>query len=166
MEHFATCSPALEQPMSEHRKRILAVASAGGHWVQLLRLRPAFAGHEVRFLSTSAALASQVRPHPLYVVNDASMWDKVGLAKMAVRIAKVMLTYRPHVIITTGAAPGFFGILVGRLLGAKTIWIDSIANAEELSLAGRKAKRWADHWLTQWPELAREEGPHYIGSVI
>jgi UDP-N-acetylglucosamine:LPS N-acetylglucosamine transferase len=94
------------------------------------------------------------------------MWDKVGLAKMAVRIAKVMLAYRPHVIITTGAAPGFFGILVGRLLGAKTIWIDSIANAEELSLAGRKAKRWADHWLTQWPELAREEGPHYIGSVI
>lgn len=152
--------------MSVRQKRILAVASAGGHWVQLLRLRPAFSDHEVRFLSTSAGLSSQVQPHKLHAVNDASMWDKVGLARMAVRVALIMLSYRPHVVVTTGAAPGFFAIVFGRLFGAKTIWLDSIANAEELSLAGRNAKRWADHWLTQWPELARESGPHYIGSVI
>jgi len=148
------------------RKKILAAASAGGHWVQLLRLRPAFEGHDVRYLSTNASLASKVAPCLFYEVNDASMWDKRGLVSMALRVLWVMVRYRPHVVVTTGAAPGFFAILFGRLFGAKTIWIDSIANADELSLAGRMAGRWATHWLTQWPELARENGPYYIGSVL
>lgn len=157
------------RPGRDHRmgkKKVLAIASAGGHWVQLLRLRPAFAHQEVRYLSTNRSMAAKVSPSRFYTVKDASMWDKLGLAIMALQVLWVVLRFRPQVIVTTGAAPGYFGIVFGRLLGAKTIWLDSIANAEELSLAGKKARRWATHWLTQWPELARDEGPTYIGSVL
>ena len=42
----------------------------------------------------------------------------------------------------------------------------SIANAEELSLSGAKAGSCADLWLTQWPHLAREGGPRYLGNVL
>lgn len=147
-------------------KKILAVASAGGHWVQLLRLRPAFEAYEVRYLSTNSDLAGMVAPSKLSVVKDASMWDKIGLAIMAVQVALAIIKYRPNIIVSTGAAPGFFAIVLGKIMGAKTIWIDSIANADELSLAGRKVRRWTDHWLTQWPDLAHESGPHYIGSVL
>ncbi len=94
------------------------------------------------------------------------MWDKIGLAIMAVQVALAIIKYRPNIIVSTGAAPGFFAIVLGKIMGAKTIWIDSIANADELSLAGRKVRRWTDHWLTQWPDLAHESGPHYIGSVL
>lgn len=146
--------------------KILAVASAGGHWVQLLRLRPAFEGNEVRYVSTNSGLANGVLPDRLYVVRDASMWDKLGLVVMACQIGWIILRYRPDVIVSTGAAPGFFAVVMGRLLGARTIWIDSVANAEELSLAGRKVRRWAHHWFTQWPGLAKEGGPSYIGSVL
>ena len=55
---------------------------------------------------------------------------------------------------------------LGRLLGARTIWLDSIANVDELSLSGLKARRHADLWLTQWPHLARPEGPFYMGAVM
>lgn len=147
-------------------KKILAVASAGGHWVQLLRLRPSFAGNLVYYVSTNRSLEFQVAPSRMYVVRDANMWDKFGLVIMAIHLLWILVRVRPNVVITTGAAPGFFAIVFGRLLGAKTIWIDSIANADELSLAGRKAKRWADHWLTQWPELARDGGPSFIGAVL
>jgi UDP-N-acetylglucosamine:LPS N-acetylglucosamine transferase len=73
---------------------------------------------------------------------------------------------RPDWVVTTGAAPGYFALVAGKLLGARTIWIDSVANVEELSLAGRKARRWATHWLTQWPQLASPSGPTYLGSVL
>lgn len=149
------------------KKKLLAVASGGGHWIQLLRLRPAFAGLEVQYISTDPSLAHKVAPSKTYAVRDANMWDKPGLLIMAVQMMWIILCYRPDVVVTTGAAPGYFALVFGRLMGAKTIWIDSIANAEELSLAGRKAQRWAHHWLTQWPELANESsGPHYIGSVL
>lgn len=147
-------------------KRLLAVASAGGHWVQLRRMTPAFDGHELHWISTASGLAAMVERGDFTAVRDASMWDKRGLVVMAMQVAWHVLRIRPDVVVTTGAAPGFFAIVFGRILGAKTIWVDSVANAEELSLAGRKARRWATHWLTQWPELAREEGPHYIGSVL
>lgn len=148
------------------QKKLLAVASAGGHWIQLNRMIPAFEGHRLHWISTVPGLKTKVQNGTFTAVRDASMWDKPGLLVMALQVAWRVLILRPDVVVTTGAAPGFFAILFGRLLGAKTIWVDSVANAEELSLAGRKAKSWATHWLTQWPELARKEGPHYIGSVL
>ena len=84
----------------------------------------------------------------------------------ALSLLWVLIRERPDVVISTGAAPGYFGIFFGRLMGARTIWLDSVANAEVLSLAGRKAGRLADLWLTQWPHLAKEGGPTFHGSVI
>jgi len=68
--------------------------------------------------------------------------------------------------VTTGSAPGLLALRLARLLGMRTVWIDSVANVEELSLSGRKARRYADLWLTQWPHLAKEQGPEYRGSLL
>ncbi|WP_220347888.1 hypothetical protein [Alkalilimnicola ehrlichii] len=57
-------------------------------------------------------------------------------------------------------------MLFGKLLGAKTIWVDSLANAEQLSVSGAKVRRFADLWLTQWEHLAAPDGPHYRGAVL
>jgi exopolysaccharide biosynthesis glucuronosyltransferase PssD len=147
--------------------RILAVASAGGHWVQLQRVFPAFKEHNVAFLTTDAGYRSEALPHRFYVVNDASSWSsRLKLAQMAVRILLVVVRERPSIVISTGAACGFFSVLFGKMIGARTIWIDSIANIDELSMAGRLARRYADLWLTQWPHLASAEGPFYAGTVL
>lgn len=151
--------------MANRRKKILAVASGGGHWVQLLRLRPAFEGTAVEFISTNSAYAMDVGT-PLYVVTDANMWNKLALLKMFAEVAWVLLRVRPDIVVTTGAAPGFAAVFFGRLLGAKTVWIDSIANSEELSNSGKKVRRWASAWVTQWQHLSDSEGPAYWGAVL
>lgn len=139
---------------SSRPKRILAIASAGGHWVQLLRLRPAFETVEVIYATTNAGLRHQVPDSAFYVVRDANRWDKWGMLIMVFQVAWLMFRVRPDVVVTTGAAPGYFAIRCGRLLGAKTLWLDSIANSEELSHSGKLAGNVAHAWLTQWPELA------------
>jgi hypothetical protein len=73
---------------------------------------------------------------------------------------------RPKLIVSTGAAPGFFALMFGKLTNSKTVWIDSIANAEQLSLSGKKVRKYADVWLTQWPNVQEPDGPTYVGSVI
>lgn len=147
--------------------RILAVASGGGHWVQLLRLRPAFEGAQVTYVTTDPGYAQDLEPGVrLRFVNDASRWNKVGLIRMALRLLWIMLRERPHVVISTGAAPGYFALRLARLVRARTIWVDSMANVEELSMSGEKVGRYADLWLTQWAHLARPDGPHYAGSVL
>jgi UDP-N-acetylglucosamine:LPS N-acetylglucosamine transferase len=148
------------------RKKVLAVASSGGHWVQLRRVIPAFEDSDVVYVTVLESYRSQVPENKFYSVNDATRWNKLGLILLAFRLAWIIVKERPAVVISTGAAPGYFAILLGRWFGARTIWIDSMANIEELSMSGSRAGRYADLWLTQWPHLAKAEGPHYGGSVL
>lgn len=155
--------------------RVLAIASAGGHWVQLMRLRRAWEGLDVTYVTTDPDIAPVLRaqalavgePEPgLHVVQEGNRWQKRKLLVQLFQLAWIMLRLRPDRVITTGAAPGYFALRLGKMLGARTVWIDSMANAEEMSLSGRKVGRHADLWLTQWPHLAREGGPQYMGSVL
>lgn len=147
-------------------KKILAVASGGGHWVQMMRMVPAFDGHSVVFVSTQESHRVQVGTNRFYTVKDGNRWQKVRLLRMAAKLLFIMLRERPDVVISTGAAPGYFSLRFGKLLGARTVWVDSIANAERLSLSGQHAGRFADLWLTQWAHLAKPQGPLFKGSVI
>jgi UDP-N-acetylglucosamine:LPS N-acetylglucosamine transferase len=151
--------------MGEQRQRVLAVASSGGHWVQLCRLRPAFDGHDVAYLTTDVGHRCEVGAARFHTVIDANRWSKVALVRSALKILWVLARERPDVVVSTGAAPGYIAIRLGKLLGARTVWIDSVANVEELSLSGRMVSGRADLCLTQWPHLA--SGPvAYMGTVL
>lgn len=149
-----------------NKRPVLAVSSGGGHWVQLIRLRLAFDGHEVVFVTVNEAYRSDVAPARFYSIHDATRWNKFGLLKMALQLTWILLRERPRVVISTGAAPGYFALRIGKWLGARTVWLDSIANVEKLSLSGQHVRKYADLWLTQWPHLARPEGPHFIGGIL
>ena len=152
--------------MSRDRK-IMAVASEGEHWIQLMRLRPAFEGADVVYVSTNRALAKAFGLTNFRHLSDANLDKKLKLTWVLIKAFILVLRERPTHIITTGAAPGFAVMLCGKLLGSRTIWIDSIANAEELSTAGRKAGKIADNWLTQWDHLTMKyPGLQCKGRVI
>ncbi len=148
------------------RKRVLAIASGGGHWVQLLRLRPAWDGCDVTYVTVNAAYRDDVPGERFRVINDGTRWNKLKLLLMCARILMIVVRVRPHVVVSTGAAPGYFALRFGKWLGARTIWIDSIANVETLSMTGQLVQRHADLWLTQWEHLEQPEGPRYVGAVL
>lgn len=151
--------------MAEKTKKILAVASGGGHWIQLMRLKTAFTGYEVVYISTHKGYKKMVDSARFYKVTDGNRWSKWNLIKMAFEIRKVIKTEKPDFIISTGAAPGLFALLWGRLSGSKTIWLDSIANVEKISLSGRIIKPFAHLHLTQWKKLAANK-TIFKGNVI
>jgi UDP-N-acetylglucosamine:LPS N-acetylglucosamine transferase len=146
--------------------RVLAVASGGGHWIQLQRLRPAFEGCEVAFASVFPDYREDVAGHRFYVAPDATRRDAWKLPLLAASLFATILRERPDVIVTTGALPGLVAIAIGRLLGRRTMWVDSIANAERFSTSGRHARRFASVWLSQWPEVAAKEGAECWGAVL
>lgn len=147
-------------------KLVMAIASRGGHWTQLNRLSAVWEDNDVIYITNDPTLKSHVGSAKFETVIDANMNQKFRLIILAFQTLLKVLKHRPNVIISTGAAPGFFALLWGKLIGAKTVWVDSVANAEELSLAGKKVSKLADVWLTQWPEVAKEDGPLYKGRVF
>jgi UDP-N-acetylglucosamine:LPS N-acetylglucosamine transferase len=147
--------------------RILAVASAGGHWVQLARLSEAFADSDTLYVTTVGGQTAPSGNRPVAKVLDGSRNEPWRLAFASMQIALLMLRFRPHAVITTGAAPGYLALRLGKLRGCRTVWLDSIANAEEISLSARLARPYADLWLTQWEDLSRKTaGLEFWGRVL
>lgn len=164
-----------QKPTGSPPPKVMAVASGGGHWVELRRLRPAWDGCKVSYVTTEPGYISDLTQDPMnpdgtkpgfFIVPDANQWSKLRILWQAALMAVVVLRIRPDIVISTGAAPGYFAIRFGRLLGARTVWLDSIANAEELSLAGSMSGKYCDLWLTQWEHLTTKDGPHYQGGVM
>jgi UDP-N-acetylglucosamine:LPS N-acetylglucosamine transferase len=145
--------------------KVLAIASVGGHWVELQRLMPAFSGMDLVFISTRASLASTVSGNKFYSIPDANRWNKFKLLIVLFDVFRIIYNEKPDVIISTGAAPGLMGLAVGKVLRIRTIWVDTIASASKLSLSGRIAKKFADRIYTQWPNLAAEN-IIYAGNVL
>ena len=155
--------------------KLMVVASAGGHWVQLMRLRKAWDELNVIYLTTEPGLLDFVKsmakdegnPPPQFAsVTDANLSEKGRLIRQLFEVFIAVLRHRPDVIITTGAAPGYFALRFGKWIGARTIWIDSMANAEQLSKSGQEVGKYADLWLTQWEHLVQPEGPDFMGRVL
>lgn len=136
--------------------------------MQLQRLAPAFADCDMAWATVRPQYREDIAhpSHRFHVLPDATRWNKLALVHLMLKIAVLILKERPDAIVTTGAAPGYFALVFGRLLGKRTCWIDSIANIEELSLSGRKASKWATLWLTQWKHIATDTGPYYHGCVL
>jgi hypothetical protein len=63
--------------------RVMAVASAGGHWMQLKRIWPALEGHEVIFVSTHPGYQHEVGARRLISVTEANLNAKWRLARLA-----------------------------------------------------------------------------------
>lgn len=152
--------------MSKSRPKLLAVSSGGGHWVQLLRLRPAFEGSEVAYATVRPGYRADVGDAEFHLIPDGNFSNKMSLVRVALGVMLLVIRTKPDVVVSTGAAPGYFALRFAKWFGARVVWIDSVANAEELSMSGRNAGGFADLWLTQWSHLASVGGPRYFGNVL
>lgn len=129
-------------------------------------LREAFGGCEVVYANTLPGLAERSGVGTALHVADFNGQTPLKTLMGVFKIIGLVMTVKPQIILSTGAAPGLAALLVGRLTGSRTIWVDSVANSEQLSLSGRMAGTFVHLWLTQWEHLARPKGPHYAGSVL
>jgi UDP-N-acetylglucosamine:LPS N-acetylglucosamine transferase len=133
----------------------------------MMHLKEVFEGHDVVFVCTMEMYRSEAGPNRFYAIPGVSRLYKRLIAVSIVKLLFILVKERPEVVITTGSGPGLLAIFFSKMLGARTVWIDSIASVEHLSLSGKMAKKFADLWLTQWPHLADAvNGPTYLGSIL
>lgn len=135
--------------------KVFAVASIGGHWVQLLRIAKALEKEfDVVYMSTHEKCATMVEGRVYYSMNDFSRWDFYKMFPELLHSIYIICKEKPSIVITTGAAPGLVCLFAAKICGIRTVWIDSIANVENISFSGRIASKFASRIYTQWPSLA------------
>lgn len=142
------------------------MASRGGHWEQMMLLSPAFEGMNVFYVTTDKELLLEAGIANGTVVVDCNRNKPLQTLHCFLQCLKIVISHRPDSVVSTGAAPGLLCLILGRLIGAQAIWVDSFANVEQLSMSGRLAKYIANIWMTQWQHCSGEKGPLYAGALL
>ncbi len=147
-------------------KKLLLVASPGGHFVQLSLMADQLTGATFAVASTYSAKPSFIAGESYHQVTDFSRDTVYRIPQAIASCYRVLKAEKPDLVVTTGAAPGLLMVMLSRLMGIKALWIDSLANSKKLSLSGRIAKSLGINVLSQWPEVAKAEQVEYKGRVI
>jgi UDP-N-acetylglucosamine:LPS N-acetylglucosamine transferase len=146
-------------------KKILFISSPGGHWVQLLKIAEGTASsdHEVAISSTYKEFYSGFK---YYNINDFNRNNLIyGIIKILPKLYFILKDFSPDLVVTTGAAPGLIASVFFRVFKVKVIWVDSLANSEEISMSGKIASITCNTVLTQWKNL-ETKNIKYKGRVL
>lgn len=148
--------------------KIALVCTQGGHLTETLQVLDAFKGHEFFFVTHYSA-----RDEELLAIAPTFFCDNIGERPLVflhtmVWALRLLLRECPQVIFSTGseiALPFFFW---GRLLGIKTIFLESWCRVSGLSRTGRLAYPLVDEFWVQWPQLLQKCGAkaRYFGGVL
>ena len=146
------------------------VASSGGHWEELMCLRPIAEEHDTFYVTEAGGQAKDSSLENIYLVPQINRRQKDFLwrfLKLLITARKIILREKPDVVISTGALISFPFCLFAKLLGAKVVYIETFARVKDRSLTGRLVYPLADLFLVQWESLL-EFYPKaiYVGGVF
>ena len=147
---------------------VLFTASSGGHLEQLLSLRSLIEEFDgvVVTEKTPYALDLRTRTEFLPQVNrhEAAFLPRIALNSLI--SIKLVFKYRPRVIVSTGALATIPLSIIGKVFGAKIVYIESFAKIDSPTLTGRVLYRFADRFYVQWPTMLEIfPDARYIGGI-
>lgn len=150
------------------RTELLLACSSGGHLLQLLALRPAWGDLDRVWVtfdkSDVRSLLGDEQVVYAYGPTNRSIKNLIRNLFLAWR---VISRTRPRVILSTGAGVAVPFAWIGRLRGARVVFVESLTRIEEPSLSCRMIAPIAERVYVQWPELAeRYSRAVYRGAVV
>ena len=153
---------------SKERVQLLLVCSSGGHLLQLHALEQAWRPFVRCWVSFDKSdVRSLLAGERLVFAHGPTNRSLKNLAKNLALAVSVIRRTRPRVILTTGAGVAVPFAWIGRLAGARIVYVESLTRIDAPSLSCRLIRPVAARVYVQWPELvAAVPGARYAGSVF
>ncbi len=134
--------------------RICLVGSSGGHLTHLYMLKPFWQKHD-RFWVTfdkedARGLLGNEKMFPCYYPTNRS------IKAFFINLGKAFLILkreRPDLIISSGAAVAVPFFYVGKLFGAKLIYLEVFDRIDKPTMTGKLVYPVTDRFIVQWEEM-------------
>jgi oligosaccharide biosynthesis protein Alg14 len=161
---------AWSPPSEDGRVDVLLICSAGGHLLQLWSLRAAWEGLSRAWIVASfeqSDARSLLRGERLIFAHGPTARNVKNAIRNCLLACRLLRRMRPRVILTTGAAVAVPFAWVGRLLGARVVYVESLARTRTPSLSCRLIAPVADRVYVQWEDLlGAVPKARYAGTVF
>ena len=136
--------------------KVCFAASSGGHYEQLLMLRPLMDKYDCFILTEETLYQASVSGIKTYYLKKVIHLDKGYYFQTFLnmfRSLKIFLKERPDVVISTGVMVTIPMCLFAKLFGRKVIYIESFAKVNSPTKTGRFLYRFADRFYVQWESM-------------
>lgn len=136
--------------------KICLVGSSGGHLMHLFLLKPFWSKQE-RFWVTfdkqdARSILEGEKMYPCYYPTNRSI---KALFINSLLAFKILFREKPDLIISSGAAVSVPFFWIGKLFGAKTIYIEVFDRIKKPTLSGKLCYPVADRFVVEWNEMKR-----------
>jgi hypothetical protein len=140
----------------DKKLKVCFVGSSGGHLTHLYMLKP-FWENKDRFWVTfdkadARSLLEKERMIPCYYPTNRSLKALIINSVLAFR---VLSKERPDLIVSTGAAVAVPFFYIGKLFGAKTIYIEVFDRIDKPTMSGKIVYPVTDRFIVQWEEMKK-----------
>lgn len=138
--------------------KIVFAASSGGHFEQLLMLKPLMEKYDSFILTEKTDYQVGKWVFPVYYLKQINRKEKLFFFKLVgntFRSLKIYLKEKPDVMITTGVLAIIPFALLMKLFGKKLIYIESFAKVTSQTLSGKLLYKYADRFYVQWEEMLK-----------
>ena len=139
--------------MNDKELKVCLVGSSGGHLTHLYMLKP-FWKNKNRFWVTSdkedaKSLLENEKVYPCYYPTNRSIKALIKNLKVAYKVLK---KEKPDLIISSGAAVAVPFFYIGKIMGAKLIYIEVFDRLDKPTMTGRMVYPITDKFIVQWEE--------------
>lgn len=137
-------------------KKICFIASSGGHFEQIMMLKPLMKKYDVFIVTEQTRYSINNDNVNTYYLKQVNRNEKNFLFKMIVnsfKSFKIFLKEKPDVVISTGALSTIPMCLFIKLFRRKLIFIESFAKVNSPTLTGKLLYKFADQFYVQWKEM-------------
>lgn len=136
--------------------KVCMVGSSGGHLMHLYMLKP-FWQNKRRFWVTfdKADARSLLKDEKMYSCYFPSNRSLKALVINTWKAIKILNKERPDLIVSTGAAPAIPFFYIGKLFGAKNIYIEVFDRINAPTLSGKICYPVADVFIVEWEEMKK-----------
>ena len=135
--------------------KICLVCSSGGHFFELFSLNSLWERYDHFWVTfprqDTKSLLQGEKVHWAYSPTNRSLKNLLRNSYLA---ARVIAREKPTAVISTGAGVAVPFLYLGRILGLRTVYIESLARVTNLSLTGRLVYPVVHEFIVQWPDLA------------
>ena len=140
----------------ENKIKICFAASSGGHYEQLLMLKPLMEKYKSFVVTEKTKYNVKGSGKKTYFMRQVNRKEFFCLFKLVINAFKslfLIIKERPKVVITTGVLAMIPLCLLAKFFGAKLVYIESFAKVNSPTETGKYLYKKADRFYVQWEQM-------------
>lgn len=155
-------------PKAPNDIKVCFAASSGGHLEEILALKPLMERYDSFILTEKTKYEADlpVRAHYVAQVNRREASFLLRMMANFTASLKIWHKEKPDVIVCVGALATIPFCLIGRVRGAKLIFIESFAKTSSPTMTGKLLHKLADRFYVQWESmLSVYPDARFVGGI-